>query len=419
MDHDLCVIGAGWAGFNAALTAARMGKSVCLVEEKEVGGTCLNRGCIPTKALLAYAKQGLPLNEIQKKKSCVVARLRQGMTHLLETHKVDYAVGRGFLEGDGTVSVPGRAPIKSRFVLLATGSEPKELPGISFDHKKILSSDDVFGLVELPERLLIIGGGVIGCEFASFFRKMGVAVTVLEATAQLIPGFDLQVSKKLEQAFDKQGIVVRCGAETDVSEFGNFDKVLLAVGRKSIAAGFWADGAGIKLERETIGVDRELKTGARSVFAAGDCIGGYMLAHIAGYEGELAVRNMFGKAEKRDYRVVPSSVFTTPEVSTIGVSEEEAKKFGVAYTSRTVHYLSIGMAHVQEETQGFVKVIVDEETRRIIGAHAIGLQAAELVNMFSVTMKNNISIEALGKTIFAHPSISEIVAEVARSFAVC
>jgi dihydrolipoamide dehydrogenase len=245
---------------------------------------------------------------------------------------------------------------------------------------------------------------------------MGVQVAVWEAMDQLIPGLDAQVSRSLARAFDKQRIDVRCGARAEASEFKKFDKVLLAVGRQGVVKNLWAENIGIKVERDAISVDRELRTGARSVFAAGDCIGGYMLAHIACYEGELAVGNMFEKPEKRDYRAVPASIFSTPEVGTIGVSEEEAKKFGVSYEAKTVHYLGVGMAHVLGDTQGFVKVIVDRTTGCVIGAHAIGLQAPELVNIFSVIMKNEVLISDVRKTIFAHPSVSEIIAEVAREF---
>ncbi len=417
MGYDVCVIGAGWAGFNAALKAAKSGKSVCLIEEGEIGGTCLNRGCIPTKALLAYSKQGLTLPEIQKKKNDVVARLRQGMAYMLKTHKIDYVHGRALIEDPSTVSVTAAEPVKARFILLATGSEPRDLPGIPFDHEKVISSDDVLDLVTPPKSILIIGGGVIGCELACFFKRMGAQVTILEATKQLLPGVDAQISKKLEQALQKQGMTIRLDTKAEAAEFENFEKILLAVGRKSVVKGLWKDKVALKVEGGSISADRELKTSVPSIYGAGDCIGGYMLAHVASYEGELAADNMFAsKAQNRDYRVIPASVFTSPEVGMVGISEEEARQFDVRYLSRTVHYLSVGMAHVLEDTQGFVKVIANEETGRILGAHVIGLQATELVNIFSVLMKSDIPVAGLRKTVFAHPSVSEIIAEVARAF---
>lgn len=416
MDYDLCVIGAGWAGFNAAVKAAKLGKKVCCLEEKELGGTCLNRGCIPTKALVAYSKQGLTLEEIQRKKSDVVQRLKTGMASVFKADQVDYIEGTARIEADGFVSVAGVQKLKPKFILIATGSQPRDLPLLKIDHQKIISSDDVLELKDVPRKILIIGGGFIGCEFASIFKRLGVDVTIVELLPQLLPGFDAQVSKKLHQSFQKSGINVCLEKRAEEFKFDDFDKVLLAVGRKSVVEGLWDESIGIKLQNGDLAVDRELRTDVRNIFGAGDCIGGYMLAHVASYEGELAVNNMFSAPLKRDYSAVPCSVFTSPEIGSIGISEEEAKKFGLAYKASTVHFLSVGMAHILEDTQGFAKVIVDTKSGHILGAGIIGLEATELVNAFSILIKNKIPVAALRKTIFAHPSVSEIIAEVAKSF---
>lgn len=417
MDYDLCIIGAGWAGFNAALSAARLGKKVCLIEERQIGGTCLNKGCIPTKALIHYSKQGLTLSEIQKKKAACVLRLKSGMSYLLKSHKVDYLEAKARIEKDGSVSINENKTYKPKFILIATGSLPRELPDLKFDHQKVISSDDVLNLEKLPKKILIVGAGAIGCEFANIFKRLGAQVTIVEIMPQLLPGFDIEVSKKLQQSYQKAGITIYVGKSAREFKLNDYDKVLLAVGRQAKIDGIWGKEIEIKVEKGSICVDKELKTSAPHIFAAGDCIGGYMLAHVASYEGELAVNNMFLEPRQRDYSSVPSSVFSSPEVSCIGASEEEVKKSGIGYKANTVHFLSIGIAHILEDTDGFVKVICEEKTGRILGASIIGLQATELVNGFSILMKNNVTIKALRNTIFAHPSVSEIIAEVAKAFA--
>ncbi|HAJ57442.1 MAG TPA: hypothetical protein DCL35_06705 [Candidatus Omnitrophica bacterium] len=416
MDYDVCIIGAGWAGFNAALAAVRLGKKACIAEAGQIGGTCLNRGCIPTKAFVHYSKSGLSLSDIQKKKNETVARLSDGMSYLVRSKKIDYFQGKAIIHKDGSVSIGADKEIRPGYILIASGSAPKDLPGFKIDHQKIVSSDDMLSLEEAPKKLLIIGGGVIGCEFASIFARLGSDVTIVEIAGQLLPGLDTQVSKRLASAFQKAGINVFLGKGAQDLDLSGFDKVLLSVGRSAITDGLWEDGTGIKTDKGFIGVDRELKTARPNIFAAGDCIGGYMLAHVASYEGELAVNNMFAKPQKRDYSVIPSSIFTSPEAGSVGLSEEEAGQFGATYKALTVHFLSIGMSHILGDTQGFAKVIVDLKSGKILGAAIIGLQATELVNIFSVIMKNGITIQELKKTIFAHPSISEIVAEVAKSF---
>jgi dihydrolipoamide dehydrogenase len=416
MTYDLSIIGAGWAGFNAAIAAARLGKTVCLIEEKEIGGTCLNRGCIPTKVFVAESRKNASLSEIQRRKTEVTARLSQGMNYLLKSHNIAWVQGHGVLLGSGAVSVSGQGEIRSKFILLATGSGPRELSQIPFDHKRVVSSDDVLNWQTVPKSLLIVGGGVIGCEFASIFRRLGAEVTVVEMLDRLLPTMDQDLGKKLAQAFQKQGIKVMLKTSLDQAGPDAYEKIFVAVGRKSRSEDICVSSCFLHAEKGAIGADRKLATNLKHVFAAGDCVGGYLLAHVAAYEGELAVSNMFQKAQNRDYGVIPSSVFTTPEVSSVGLTEQEAKAFGVDYEIKTVFYLSVGMAHVLGDTQGFVKVIVDKKKKLILGAGIFGLEAAELVNLFSVIIKNKISISDLKKTVMAHPSLSEIVAELARAF---
>lgn len=415
MDYDLCIIGAGWAGFNAALCAAKLGKKVCIVEEKEIGGTCLNRGCIPTKIFVYHSKFGRALGEIQKKKHEAVQRLKDGMSYLAKKEKIDLLQGHALIKKDGSVSIGTDRIVHPEFILITSGSVPKELPQVKIDHSKVVSSDDILLLSQVPKKLLVVGAGAIGCEFACIFQRLGCEVAIVEIEGQLLPGADSEVAKKLQASFQRQGISVFLGKGIDGFDFNHYDKVLISAGRRAVVEGLWEDGFAIKTEKGLIAVDRELRTNKRRIFAAGDCIGGFMLAHVARYEGELAVNNMFSTPAKRDYSVVPSSIFTSPEVSSVGLSEEEARDLQIDYKVSKVHFLSVGMAHILEDTQGFAKVLVDVKGGKILGAAIIGLQASELVNIFSLVMKNNITIKALRNTVFAHPSVSEIVAEVAKN----
>jgi len=416
MTYDLCVIGGGWAGFNAAVYAARQKKSVCLVDSGDLGGTCLNRGCIPTKVFITQAKKGLAFAEIQEKRQATVSRLRSGMEFLLNQHKIVFAQGHARIEDPKTVVLEGGDSICASSILIATGSRPKELSCLPFDHKKIISSDDVFSLAELPKRWLVVGGGVIGCEFACFLNRMGCRVAIVEALGQLLTGFDAEISRKIHQFMSKAGIEISLGKGVDAQDGAAHDMVLVAAGREAVAEGLWADGLKIETQKGCVGVDRALRTGTPNIFAAGDCIGGYMLAHVAAYEGELAARNMFVGPEKRNYAAVPMSVFTEPEIGTVGLTEEEARIFRVACEVRTLSFLSVGMAHVLEETQGFVKVIAEERSGKVLGGHVIGPFASELVNMFSLVIKNGLNVKDLERTIFAHPSISEVLGEISRAF---
>ncbi|MFH0877003.1 MAG: NAD(P)/FAD-dependent oxidoreductase [Candidatus Omnitrophota bacterium] len=415
VSYDVCVIGAGWAGFNAALKAAKSGKKVCLIEEKDIGGTCLNRGCIPTKALARYSKQGLPFGEIQKKKNEVVLRLLDGMLYHLKVNTIDFQQGRAVVGADGRVSVDG-IPLETKFILIAAGSLAAELPDLKLDHNQVLSSDDVLEFDRLPRSILIVGAGAIGCEFASIFKKLGAQVTIVEIKSQLLPGFDIQTCKKLQQLFQKDGIKVILGKSFKDLNRSDYDKIFLCVGRRGFLENTFEKGFSLTMDKGFIQVDDQLKTSLPHIFAVGDCIGGMMLAHVASYEGELAVHNMFSEPKNRDYSCVPSSVFTAPEVAFIGLSENAIRDAKTPYSVQSAHYLAVGMAHILEETEGFVKVMVDEKDRLILGASIIGPQATELINVFSILMKNKIPIQGLKDTILAHPSVSEILGEVAKAF---
>lgn len=416
--YDLAIIGAGWAGFNAALEARKLGKKVCLIEKGQVGGTCLNRGCIPTKVLTHSAKNiSGDIGSIQKEQAETVIKLRQGIEFLIKSKKID------FIQGIATIISPTKILIKeanreieAKSILICIGSKPNDLPFLRFDHKRILSSDDILKLDSLPNSLLVIGGGVIGCEFSSAFNKLGTKVTIAELTDRLIFMFDKDISQKLEQVFKKRGISINTNYNIKDKDITSYEKVLLCVGRVLSIDGLLDKKLNLELGKDGfIKVDDKLRTNIDNIYAAGDCIGSLQLAHVASYEGRLAANNIFGKPKNADYSVVPNSVFTSPEVAQVGINEDTAKKQSQKIKVIKKLFSSVGMAHIFKETDGFLKLIIDEEKDIIIGASIIGPQATELINTLTMAIKYKLTTRDLCDLIFAHPSISEIFTEAIQS----
>ena len=423
--YDLIVIGAGWAGFSAAEYASRKGLKVALVEKDSLGGTCLNRGCIPTKTLLNTAKlisqfkksakfgidatfQSVDLARLNQRKDEVVSRLKSGIDFLLKSSRVELISGAAYIEEPDKVRVNGDT-LEAKNILIATGSRPMELPGIKFDGKKVLSSTESLDIREVPGKILIIGGGVIGCEFAEIFVSLGSQVEVVELTPCLLPGIDSEAAKKLESALKKKGVNISLNMDAAKLNFGVYDKVLLCIGRIPDSECF--GDIDIKRERSRILVDEYLKTSVPGIYAAGDCIGGYLLAHVASYEGRLAVKNIIGKdSEKADYRAVPSAIFTNPEIASVGLNEEEARKTCQDVTIKKIDFRSLGMSYIIDETDGFIKVIADSQ-EYIVGAVIIGPKATELIHVLALAITNRMKLSQVSNTIFAHPTLSEGILE--------
>jgi len=428
--YDICIIGAGWAGYSAATRAKQAGLSVCLVERSAVGGTCLNRGCIPTKVMVNSAKQFLAtkkfpnlgidvsaakinFEKVQSRKNAIVDKLNKGMQFQLKTKGVDLVQGKAKIVGAGEISVDSKS-IKAKNIIIAIGSKPTDLPFLKFDQKKIISSDDILDIKFIPESLLIVGGGVIGCEFASIFSSLGTKVTIVEILEHILPNEDKDVAKKLEVAFKKKGIKVL--AKTDVKTVGldKFEKVLVCVGRTANTDIEGLEKLGIKNDKKGISVNENLQTSIPNVYAVGDCIGGHQLAHIAAYEGEVAVENIAGKKIQADYSSVPNCIFTNPEVASVGLTEEQASQKEIAYQVSKFDFMASGMAHILDETEGFIKIIVDSNSKEVIGASIIGPKATELISVFSLAIKSKLKISQIHDTIFAHPTLSEGIGEAAR-----
>ena len=429
-NYDLAIIGAGWAGFNAAMKAGQSGYKVALIEKDKLGGTCLNRGCIPTKALIQSAKilslakkssafgvrsdsPSANFPEIQKRKEQIINQLNNGMQFMLKNKNINYIQGEAKIISPQELSL-GDEKIKAKNILIATGSKPAELPDLKFDGKKVISSDDILNLESIPKSLLIIGGGVIGCEFASLFSVLGSNVAVIELLPQLLPQEDKETAKKLETIFKKRGIKVMTGVDAKAVNFDNYDLVLLAIGRRPNIAGLGE--IGIRLEKNRVAVDDYLATSIPNIYAAGDCIGGIMLAHYASYQGELAAANL-GSADKKkaDSCAIPNCIFTDPEVASVGLSEEKARQSGIETKISRFDFQASGMARILGETEGFIKIVSHKQNGDILGASIIGPKATELIGILTLAVKSHLKAAQVRDTVFAHPTLSECVSEALKA----
>jgi dihydrolipoamide dehydrogenase len=313
------------------------------------------------------------------------------------------------------VEVSGKT-IKTKFILIATGSRPIELSAVKFDAKKILSSSDALELKEIPESLLIIGGGVIGCEFASLFSILGAQVAIAEKMPQLLPGEDREVAKKIESLFKKKGIKVNTNTDANTLNAAGYNLILVCVGRAPKTEGLGLEKIGIKLDKSKILVDEYLKTNIDNIYAAGDCTGKTMLAHFAAYQGITAAENIAHpeKPKKADNTNIPNCVFTDPEIASVGLSEDIARGEGMDISIHKFDFLGSGMARITDETDGFIKIISDKKTDQILGACIIGPRATELIATLTLAVSNQLKISQLKGIIFAHPTFSEAIGEALR-----
>ncbi len=447
---DMLVIGAGPAGYAAALEAARLGARTAVVEKDEVGGTCLNRGCIPTKALLASCKLyhdvqslgpsfgvkvsgpvELDLAVVRARKEKVVGLQVKAIRRLLSARKVTLFEGAARLVGEGAAEMTGRdgerRGVRWKRLLLAPGSLPLSPPFLPLDEERILSSEGALGLTAPPERPVVVGGGVQGCEWAAAFALMGSKVTLVEALPSLLPGEDEEVSTLLLREMKKLGARVLLGApieRVDLSgtlvklrlaggkETLEADRVVVSTGRRPATDGLGLEEAGVEIVRGGwVSVDPTLRTSIPSVWAAGDVVGPPLLAHAASAEGVRAARNALDEAIDMDYRAVPAAVFTTPEVGSVGLSEVEAARLGPVRVGRC-RMRALGRAHADGRIEGFVKLIADEDGK-LLGGRVVGSGAAEIVHVLSLAVRTGVGLDELSALPFAHPTFSEAVGEAA------
>ncbi len=428
---DLCVIGSGWAGFNAALRAAELGAKVCLIEQDRLGGVCLNQGCIPTKALVNSSKTFSHLKKLsffgieakdchfslaaaQGYKNQVVENLRAGIEFHLKNKKVEFIKAKAFLSAVDEVTADSQK-IKAKYIIFATGSRPAELPALKFDGARIISSNEILELKTAPKNLLIVGGGAIGCEFASIFSALGTQVTIVELLERLLPLEDREVSQKIETVFKKKGVKVLTKTLIEDCLLDGFEKILVCVGRIPNTANLGLEELGIKIEKNRICVNNFLETDIANIFAVGDCVGRKMLAHIASYEAGVAAENIFsGRRKAADYSAVPNCIFTDPEIGSVGLSEEEALGFGLPVKSSKFSFLASGMAHILAEADGFIKLISRTDNQELLGASIVGPKACELIAILTLAVRNKLKSEEVYDTIFAHPTLAEGIHEAAK-----
>src|SRR6267378_40403 len=442
--YDVVVVGGGPGGYVAAIRAAQLGAKTAIVEKDRLGGTCLVRGCIPTKALLQSselytlakggAAYGLIADNIgfdwtaaQKRKGTVVDQLVKGVEGLLKAGGVTTLRGAAKLAGDGAVEIAGER-IQAKDIVIATGSAVSRIPLKGAE--LTIDSDAILELTEIPRRLAVIGGGVVGMEFAAMFAALGSKVTVLEMLPQVLPmveadlvnvyakhlaglGGEIHTDSKVAEVVKAgRGLQVRfsTGGEGGAVDA---DQVLLAVGRSPYTEGLGADAAGVKLERGRVVVDDHLRTTAPGVWAIGDVIGGIMLAHVASYEGICAVENIAGHERTPDYHAAPNCVYTDPEIAHVGLGEKEAKERGLEVKIGRFPFAASGRALTLGQSEGFVKVIADAPSGRILGVHIIGPRATDLIAEATLAIQNGLTLEQLDLTIHAHPTLPEALMEAA------
>jgi len=446
--YDIAVIGAGPGGYVAALRAAQLGASTCLIEKGTLGGTCLNIGCIPTKAILESARLAVAIRgagrfglvvpepqvnyaEVAARKDRIVKKLTSGVRMLLKAAKVAVHQGCGHFLSPTEIEVVGEGEstkIQARNTVIATGSVAARPAFFGVDGKKVITSDEILALTKLPESLLVIGGGYIGCEFAGALAAFGVRVTVVEMLPRLMPLGDADISKELTKHFKKQGIKVvvdtkieeltksDVGVRARLSDGKTLDAelALVSVGRLPYTEGLGLDAAGLALDdRGFIDVDDQCRTSVENIYAIGDVTGRLMLAHVASHQGMVAAEAASGHPAQMRYDAVPAGVFTIPEIGIVGLTEEEARQAGHDLIVGRFPFQANGKALAMEEPEGFVKLVAEAETGVILGAHIIGPHATDLVAEVATAMTAEATVHELAEAIHAHPTTAEAVMEAA------
>jgi len=447
---DLIVIGAGPGGYTSAIRAAQLGFKVACVEREFLGGTCLNIGCIPSKALLdssyryhdikRLARRGinaanvsLDLSAMMGFKDEVVKKMTRGVAYLFRKNKIEHLPGQAKIISPGVVEVNGASGVVSytaKNILIVTGSAPIELPSLPFDGKNILSSTQALALPEIPKRLIVVGGGYIGVELGSVWNRLGSEVLVLEFLPGILPPSDREMATALQKSLEKQGMKFRFNTTADSAQVAgdkvrvNFksgsetgteevDKVLVCVGRRPVTDGLGLSEIGVVLDKKGfVKVDSQFATGVPGIYAVGDVIGGAMLAHKAEEEGVAAVEIMAGKPAHVNYHACPAVVYTHPELAAVGFTEEEARQRGEIKIGK-FPFAANGRAVGMDETEGFVKVIGDAKSDRLLGVHILGADASNMIAEATLAIEFAASVEDVGKAFHAHPTMPEALREAA------
>ncbi|MEA2682824.1 MAG: dihydrolipoamide dehydrogenase [Chloroflexota bacterium] len=440
-------------GYVAAIRAVQLGKTVALVEKDKLGGTCLHTGCIPTKALLHTAElyhdakngaaSGVNVTGVEldwaaanQRKQKIVDQLHKGVQFLMKKNKIEVLNGTGVFESSTRVRVDGpdgARTIEGGNVIVATGSHPKSLPGVEIDGERVINSDHALALKEVPRSAVIVGGGAIGVEFASMWNDLGAEVTLVEALPRITPLEDAEVSQVVSRAFTRRGIKVVAGARLDLksvkasgdgvrlhydSDDGgadlNADVLLMAVGRGANVDGLGLEKTGVKVEKGWVMVDDDLRTDDPAVFAIGDVVGGYLLAHVASHEGIHAVEVISGESHAPlNYNQMPRCTYSRPQVASVGLTEEQAREAGVEVKTGKFPFSALGRAMIMGDTDGFVKVVTDAGTGEVVGAHMVGHNVTDLIAEPALGQLLEGTAWEIGLSVHAHPTLSEAVGEAA------
>lgn len=446
--YDVGIIGGGPGGYVAAIKAAQLGGSVCLIEKNELGGTCLNRGCIPTKTLYSVAHLAEQVHNTQifniqnatvdysktlEHKTQVIEKLKGGIVQLLKANKIQTLNGIATLTDRNTIAIEKsdgtREQISVKNVIIATGSEPADPPLFEIDEDDVLTTTGILNLTEIPESLLIVGGGVSGCEFASIYSALGCNVTVVELLPTILATEDVQVIRHIQLFMKRKGIKFHTEAKiTQISktesgvtaslESGEeltAQKLLVSIGRRFNSEGLGLEKVGVKTENGKILVNEKMETNIPGIYAVGDVASRYLLAHVASAEGKVAAENCMGKLTEMDYQVIPWCVFTLPEIGHVGMTEKEATDEGYEVKVGRFPYAASGMALGMSESDGFVKTIADVDGGDILGVHIVGVHASTLIHEAAVAVRVGASAKDIAHTVHAHPTLSEMVMESAEA----
>lgn len=460
-DYDIVILGGGTGGYVAAIRAAQLGLKTAIVEKEKLGGTCLHKGCIPSKALLRSAEVyatvkrseefgiltsdvSLSFAKVQERKEKVVAQLYKGVQHLMKQGKIDIYEGMGRILGPsifsplpGTISVEMNSGTENEMlipknVIVATGSRPKSLSGIEVDGQYVMTSDEALAMEQLPKSILIVGGGVIGIEWASLLSDFDVDVTVLEYADRIIPTEDADISKEMQRLMKKKGIKLITGAKVlpdtlqkgdqvsisakvkgEIKEY-KADKLLLSVGRQANIEGIGLENTEIQQEKGVIKTNDYYQTKESHIYAIGDVIGGLQLAHVASHEGIVAVEHIADQNPiPLDYTHIPTCIYSSPEVAKVGLTEDEAREKGYKVKTGKFSFRAIGKALVFGEEDGFVKMVVDEESNDLLGVHMIGPHVTDLISEAGLARVLDATPWEIAHTIHPHPSLSEVMGEAA------
>lgn len=438
---DIIVIGSGPGGYPAAIKAAQLGKKVALIEKNDIGGTCLNRGCIPSKTLISNAEVlkkiknadqfGINVKDIDidyskmvDRKDQVVNTTRKSLTELILSNGITLIKGVAKFISPKEVKVTGEtnAILTADKIIIATGSEPKNILSFPCDHDRILDSTDILNRRTLPKKIAIIGGGIIGAEFACLYAAFGVDVTILEMMPRILPMESENISSTLTRAFIKQGIDIQTGVfvqKIDYTEKGvsvklkdkdavEADIALVAIGREMNTSNIGLEKTGVLVsDTGMILVNEKMETNVQDIYAIGDIASKWWLAHVASHQGLVAASNAAGKAAKMHYNAIPSVIFTVPEIATVGLSLNQALEKGYQAKSSTFPFSALGKSRATLETEGFAEIVTDQKTGEILGAQVVGYQASVLISEMTVAIKNELDVDSMSDTIHAHPTLAE------------